>query len=736
MLAVPAQAQWTHHDGTVVPDYIGSGLPGTIISQNTSWTQPTTVPFVHVRNGATLTISTTVNVDTIYVTNGELVLAPGARVIVNHTAREIDVKDVGGGIITVADGGLRITGTARPRVFTLAADVLKDATSVTLPIGHGLQAGDTIVFPMTDFFRNGTLVYLADHRDEVRVLTGVSATTATWSTPLARSHMRPRLPNGSAACSLPIGLLTADVKIESLTPATIASRGHVMLMGKGRTELRNGAFINLGRSLIDGNQKTPPFTGIVTPGRYSIHLHHRMHGPEPVVEGNAIWGDDRTASGIVYHHSFYSKILNNFVYGTLGAAILDEDGNSAGSRVEGNLVIRVSGLGGGYFQGVPATIRHVAQYRAGGHGIVVAGYRQTVQNNWVCVGAAKTDQAGLMVFPLLAEPGLMPNSPDQDHNLWTSQNPQYGINITVQDNTVIGGAIGYIGWGINGTRTTTLPGVNRTTIGPNKAYDVASRGLHMYACSRVDWIQDTIVTGHRQPIDKVVHPATGVTLTNDERIWDCTYTGAIHGVGVGLELSPTINTFGMHGSVVAKLALRWGYPATLQGAADLPRTFPARTIEWTANMNGSHEFVRSINRDGEERIRDAVTPDALYITRNGTRYRAWAPDQAPTALAPITGVYPNNIGVRGNTSAYTGKTNAQVPLPSRGAVAPTVGLSWSNLLLTDAAVAPPPPVVPNPPPPPTAWSEYDRVTASMAQLIDDMKRLEAERAAIVTRIRQ
>jgi hypothetical protein len=683
-ITLPAQAQWTHHDGTVVPDYIGSGLPGVVINRDTQWAAATANEFIHVTNGATLTISARCEVDTIYITDGLLVLEPGARVIVKHTPRTIDPRNVGGGIITVARGGLRIAGTQRPRVLALATDVLKGATAINLPPNHGLRAGDVIVLPMTDFWRNGTLVTLADHRDEPVVLTGVSATTATWGTPTRWDHVRPRMPDGSPACALPVGLLTADVRIESATPADIPSRGHVMLMGEGVVELRNGAFIGLGRSLVDGNQRTPPFTGIVTPGRYAIHLHHRMHGKPPVVEGCAVWGDDRTAHGIVYHHSFYSTVRGNFVYGTLGAAILDEDGNSAGSVVEGNLVTRVSGIGGGYFQGVPATIRHVAQYRAGGHGIVTAGYRQTVRGNWVCVGAAKPDQAGLMVFPLLAEPGLMPNSPNAPHSEWTVQNPQYGIDIVVRDNIVIGGAIGYIAWGINGTRTTTLPGATRTDIGPNYAYDPASRGTHFYACSGVNWWQDTIVTGHGLPIGQVMYPATGITLQNDERIADCSYSGRIHGVAVGVTLSPFTNTFTLKGSVVAKLGIRRGWPATLQGSATQPRTFPPRTIELLADISGCPEMVRHVNHEAAERIQDAVTPDRLFVTLSGVRYEAFAPDQARDIQAPITGAYPGNIGRRGNDPIHAGKTNAEAPLPSRGAVAPVTGKMWSGMVLVQA----------------------------------------------------
>jgi hypothetical protein len=683
-ITLPANAQWTHHDGTIVPDYIGNGLPGVVIDRDTQWAAPTRNEFVHVTNGATLTISSFCEADTIYVTDGLLVLEPGARVVIKHVARNFDLKDVGGGIITVNKGGLRILGTQRPRVLPVATDVAKGATAINLPPDHGLRAGDTIVLPMTEFWRNGTLVTLANHQDEVIVLTGVSATTATWSTPTRFNHIRPRMPDGSPACDLPVGLLTADVRIESATPADIPSRGHVILMGEGAVELYNGAFIGLGRSLVDGNQRTPPFTGIAPPGRYPIHAHHRMHGEPPIIQGCAVWGDDRTAHGIVYHHSFYSQIRGNFVYGTLGAAILDEDGNSVGSVIIGNLVTRVSGLGGGYFQGVPATIRHVAQYRAGGHAYVTAGYRQAVRENWACVGAAKPDQAGFMIFPLLAEPGLMPNSPNAPHDQWTMQNPQYGIDIVVKDNIVIAGAIGYIAWGINGTRTSTLPGTNRTLIGPNYAYDVASRGMHFYACSRLDWKQDTIVTGHKQPITQVLYPATGVTLTNDERIVNCSYEGRIHGVALGVSLSPFLETFTLKGSIVAKAGMRRGWPATLQGAANNPRTFPPRTIEIQADLSGCPEMVQQENHPAAERIQDAATNDDLLVWLFGVKYRAFAPDQFPDVLAPITGVYPNNIGRRGNDPVHTGKTNAQVPLPSRGAVSPREGRMWSGMILVEA----------------------------------------------------
>jgi hypothetical protein len=92
-------------------------------------------------------------------------------------------------------------------------------------------------------------------------------------------------------------------------------------------------------------------------------------------------------------------------------------------------------------------------------------------------------------------------------------------------------------------------------------------------------------------------------------------------------------------------------------------------------------MVRHTNHEAAERIQDAVTPDRLFVTLDGVRYEAFAPDQAPGAPTPITGAYPGNIGRRGNDPIHAGKTNAQAPLPSRGAVAPVAGREWSGMVL-------------------------------------------------------
>ena len=132
--------------------------------------------------------------------------------------------------------------------------------------------------------------------------------------------------------------LSSSLTIRSESPNGF--RGHVMLMGGGRTHLKWASFWNLGRTGA-GEPFDPEL------GRYQLHWHH--HRGEASTEGLALH-DDRTDTKntkwhLVVHDSHDDIHVGNVAHGGHGAGFVEEDGNEARNTFTDCWGVEINGTG-------------------------------------------------------------------------------------------------------------------------------------------------------------------------------------------------------------------------------------------------------------------------------------------------------------------------------------------------------------------------------------------------------
>lgn len=366
---------------------------------------------------------TTLYVDTLYTTPGSVLeIGSKARPIKAGVTAELvitgdgpdpierdwDPNQLSRGI--VAMGTVDIEGAQKTGATTLSGSALAgDGKLVLAAVPTGWAVGDEIVLAGTYYDKRGSDADNSRFHDEVLRITSIKGDTVTFvnessgesgSNTLLWDH---QLPPDSAAGDFAIDVanLTRNITVRSEAgpDAPIQDRGHVMFMENRDVEVRNAAFVDLGRTdksvPIDDVGPQPDGTigdGTNQRARYPVHLHRNdaedVDGQPAVIEGVAVRGSP--GWGIVQHDS-YARFDKNVVFDVVGAGIVAESGNETGSWSD-NLTIKTTGYGG---NPSAASRGELFDFGFEGDGYWVQGAAQVAMTNNTAASAAG---AGINVF--------------------------------------------------------------------------------------------------------------------------------------------------------------------------------------------------------------------------------------------------------------------------------------------------------------------------------------------------
>ena len=294
-------------------------------------------------------------------------------------------------------------------------------------------------------------------------------------------HLGARDPSGVLRYLPQIMDMTRNVSLSSANPN--GTRGHTMFTGMPNVDIRYVGFYNLGRTTnapldnttFDANGNVTHL-GTNQIGRYALHIHHDMGPMDPTSDGynftligNAIDngdGSDHGAKwGLVVHGSNNGLIQDNDVYNVDGAGIVTEDGTESGNVFDGNMVVRVAGLGGrpdAYYNGNGGYARE-------GDGYWFAGVNNIMTNNIASDIIGPTGEGyGFMLFCL---PGA-----SETPILEFSGNEVYGA-------TLIGLEYWYIAKDPNGNNV--IPGVGESVIKNLTEWHVTKLGIFNYPSNNI-----------------------------------------------------------------------------------------------------------------------------------------------------------------------------------------------------------------------------------------------------------
>ncbi|MEL6475712.1 MAG: G8 domain-containing protein [Pseudomonadota bacterium] len=224
------------------------------------------------------------------------------------------------------------------------------------------EVGDTLVLAGTQHNSWATVNMNKRFEDEVLTITEITedgvrfVNQDTGETGLRYDHVTPP----GFDFDIHVANLTRSVTFQSEdgVNASIEDRGHIMVHDHDST-VKNAAMIGLGRTdksiELDPHPTTFDINGVETsidgegtnvPGRYALHVHRAFDngddGGAVDFSGNAIWGTP--GWGLVIHGS-RAEVHDNVVFGTVGAAIVTEDGDEE-AYFTGNTVIQVAGREG------------------------------------------------------------------------------------------------------------------------------------------------------------------------------------------------------------------------------------------------------------------------------------------------------------------------------------------------------------------------------------------------------
>lgn len=145
---------------------------------------------------------------------------------------------------------------------------------------------------------------------------------------------------------------TRNITIRSENPS--GTRGHTVVTKHGYAEVRNVAFLDMGRTLpVDLDSTVENDDGTYTIGtnqiaRYVFHWHHNhpmemTEDPTGVLSGCYVDSGNVNKWGVVIHGTNDVLVTNNVVTRLQGAGIATEDGNEIGNVITNNLLVGVKG---------------------------------------------------------------------------------------------------------------------------------------------------------------------------------------------------------------------------------------------------------------------------------------------------------------------------------------------------------------------------------------------------------
>jgi G8 domain len=247
-----------------------------------------------------------------------------AELVIQSRAAEapLNVAERTRGIL--ASGRFATNGPDKDNMAALAGDALKNSTSLQFKKAPaGWAVGDEVVV-------TGTRFHWADSQDqtllenEVRKITAINGATVTLDGKLVYDHVR-----ADSSFSIFVSNLTRPIVIRSANAQPLTERGHVMFMKGSQVDIRDAAFIDLGRT-----DKTAAISTSNIKGVYSIHFHQNGYDQEQRVTGSVIRG---TPGWGLANHSSNVVATNNVIHDFAGAGFSAEAGDEIGSFI-GNIV--------------------------------------------------------------------------------------------------------------------------------------------------------------------------------------------------------------------------------------------------------------------------------------------------------------------------------------------------------------------------------------------------------------
>jgi hypothetical protein len=224
----------------------------------------------------------------------------------------------------IASGRFVTNGPDKDNMAALAGDARNGSNTLQFKNAPaGWVVGDEVVV-------TGTRFHWADSQsetlleNEVRKITAISGSTVTLDSKLVHDHVR-----ADPAFSIFVSNLTRPIVIRSANAKPLTERGHVMFMKGSQVDIRDAAFIDLGRT-----DKAAAITAANIKGVYSVHFHQNGYDQEQHLTGSVIRG---TPGWGLANHSSNVVATNNVVHDFAGAAFSAEAGDEIGSFI-GNIV--------------------------------------------------------------------------------------------------------------------------------------------------------------------------------------------------------------------------------------------------------------------------------------------------------------------------------------------------------------------------------------------------------------
>jgi hypothetical protein len=224
----------------------------------------------------------------------------------------------------LASGRFMTNGPDKDNMAALAGNALRNSTTLQFKKAPaGWAVGDEVVVTGTRFhWANSQAETLLEN--EVRTITAVNGASVTLDAKLVHDHVR-----ADPSFSIFVSNLTRPIIIRSANAKPRTERGHVMFMKGSQVDIRDAAFIDLGRT-----DKAEAITKTNVKGVYSVHFHQNGYENEQRITGSVIRG---TPGWGLANHSSNVVATNNVVHDFTGAAFSAEAGDEIGSFI-GNIV--------------------------------------------------------------------------------------------------------------------------------------------------------------------------------------------------------------------------------------------------------------------------------------------------------------------------------------------------------------------------------------------------------------
>jgi PKD repeat protein len=655
-----------------------------------------TITTIEVRNGGDLNFDTTsshtLTVGTLEVLQGGCfcIGTPGAPIAPNLTDQVVfadqpidpvaDPQAWGTGLIDF--GMVNLEGAPKTSEVTVATAPLTGDTVLHLanPV-LGWMPGDRLILPDTrqldaDQWGSG---YSPEWESATVASVSADGLAVTLTAPLQFDHQGATDTAGTLRYLPQVMDMTRNVTLSSANPN--GTRGHTLFTAMANADVRYVGFDNLGRT-------TDAPIGATNPaGRYALHIHHLMIPMDPTANGynftligNAIDNGDATISnsagfgpewGLVVHGSNNGLIEGNDIYNIDGAGLVTQDGTETGNVFDGNMVVRVAGLGGrpDYY-----TATNGGEAREGS-AFWFASPGNVVTNNFASDAIGPTGEGnGFMIFCL--------SDANDTPILQFSGNTVYGATLQGMEYWYIGSA------------GNTLQDIGPSVIQNLTEWHVTKYGIYPYPSNNVTiegftFLDDPSLRDSPNPIG----------IFGSDYRWGSTTIDRADIEGASYGIIPSVNTAGttitIENSYLAntiddiQIDTFW----TDSGVANAPYINPRTTLlindKFETNAIQPQNTIDMLypNGIGGGGIESLVTPDTVLVTNYnsvaGDDFKVFYNQQVPGFIVPQSILYSDGSAeVLG--SPVAGLTNAEnwarYGVAIAGSVAPANATTMAGIL--------------------------------------------------------